>query len=137
MGAPRIYRLFLRYMIKCSLDEAAWFDILSIHEVKIENSKDPELLAKNIDNFDNLKNEISGHIGRELFNSILLSEEYKNLVMTNSFIFEMVDDVKRIDNPFAARMDGLNYERYLNKKSLTDKFFGGNIKEVKLGYDKK
>ena len=69
------------------------------------------------------------------FNTIIKSEEYKNLLLANKKTFKAVDKAKK-DLIKASYVDECNYERYLAKKSLQDKFFSTALRETKIGYTK-
>jgi hypothetical protein len=61
------------------------------------------------------------------------SEEYESLYEVNLALFNLVDEIKRVKTD-ALEVDKLVYKRYLAKKALQDKFFGGNFSEQKIGY---
>ncbi len=118
--------------IKCSLDIGAWFDIISVYNVKI-NSCPKEASEKNKVNFQNLEKEISECIGAAKFKEIIDSDFYKELYQTNLDIFKLVDKVKE-EPGIAKDMDALNYKRYIVKSGLQENFFGSKMSEIKIGY---
>ena len=64
------------------------------------------------------------------------SVEYKKLYEVNTKTFEAVDDAKE-DGVKASYVDKCNYERYLAKVALQERFFPEeDMKENKLGYEK-
>lgn len=116
-------------MIKISVDEAYAFDYLSILQLKKNN-------GSNVDNIINIiTSELQKQIGHKKLDSILKSEEYKNLYDSNKKTFEAVDKAKT-DEVKASYVDQCNYNRMLNKQILQEIFFGGNLTETKLGYEK-
>jgi hypothetical protein len=73
--------------------------------------------------------------GGENFLAAYRSDLYLDLIQANLDVFNMVNQIKKggID---ARVVDELNYERYLAKQAIQDKFFGGGKSEEKLGYNK-
>ena len=116
-------------MIKISLDEAFVFDMLSIHDIKRQKLKDDKSILTN-KKFNDLCLEISSQIGHDKFSDILNSIEYKKMCEANSKVFELVDLCKT-DNGLAKMTDDANYERFLRKIDLQNKFFDQKISEVK------
>jgi hypothetical protein len=117
-------------MITISLDEAYIFDILSIHEIKKNKSSGAQ---PHVDNFNKLYTEIANQIGIDKINKILLSKEYADLVSANTETFNLVDMVKL--NPCLGKeIDQSNFNRYLKKVALQEKFFQSQITETKIGY---
>jgi hypothetical protein len=117
-------------MIKISLDESYVFDILTIYQVKINKSTDKEI---HINNFNKLFEEISDKIGKEKMKQITNSQEYDNLFKANMATFDLVDRVK--SNPhLGLAVDQSNYDRYLRKVALQEKFFELKVTETKIGY---
>lgn len=117
-------------MITVSLDEGYIFDILAILNVKISQSSG-QIKDKVISNFQFLSNEIKNQIGESLFNKIICSEEYKNLYNANKLVFDLVEKAKK-DEVLASVVDSANYDRYLCKIKLQNKFFQTEVKEIKL-----
>ena len=116
-------------MIKVSLDEAYVFDLLSIYAVKIDNSEGDKK-RQSEKNYNLLSNEIIESIGIDKFTDIILSDEYKNLVHANQIVFDLVDRAK--ENKLAKATADANYERYLKKVELQQKFFETKITEIKI-----
>ena len=116
-------------MIKVSLDEAYVFDMLAILDVKkqlFSNEKLETVLgARTI-----MVEEICHQIGEEKFQQIISSEEYANLIQANKFVFILVDQTK-LEGGLAKQVDDANYNRYLKKQSLQQKFFDTQMKETK------
>lgn len=117
-------------MIKISLDEGYVFDLLAIHLVK--SRKKPSVL--NYQNYFDLANEIKDQLTLEKFSDVIDSKEFDELVNVNNAVFEAVDLAKTDEIP-ASAVDHLNYKRYLAKKKVQEKFFGGELKEQKIGYN--
>ena len=114
-----------------SLDWGAIWDILSIFDVKIEESSGGNVI-KNLENYYELSCEIRSQIGEEFY-KVINSKEYKELYLANKKTFKKIEEVQK-SNGLAKQVDGLNYKRFLKKCALQKKYFGGNISEVKLGY---
>jgi len=122
-------------MIKISLDEAYVFDLLSILDLKRTKSAGKEDNQKHIENYDTLYDEISEQITDIKMHQVIKSEEYKNLVVINSKVFDLVDLGK--DQEGLAKTTAMaNYDRFILKNKLQKKFFKNPLKEAKIGYDK-
>jgi hypothetical protein len=88
-------------MILLEVDEAYAFDFLSILEVKKNKSG-------NRKNYEICKGYLRKQIDGNLFDSILNSDVYRDLVNVNLAIFDCVDEVKK--NPcIGLQIDSLNY----------------------------
>lgn len=117
-------------MIKISLDESYVLDILSIYDVKKIKSPNNQIHSNN---YNNLYKEIALQIGNDKINDILLSKEYLDLLEANTTTFNLVDSVKL--NPCLGKeIDESNYNRYLKKIALQEKFFHSKVTETKIGY---
>ena len=116
-------------MIKISLDEAYVFDLLSIYAVKIDNSEGDKK-KQNLKNYELLAKEIQNEIGVAKFSQIIFSDEFKALKDANQIVFELVDRAK--ENKLAKATADANYERYIKKIELQQKFFETKITEVKI-----
>lgn len=116
-------------MIKVSLDEAFVFDLLAIFEVKSKNFTGEKLLAT-LDAMSDLIEEISEQLGKDKFEIIIASSEYKSLVEANSKVFLYIDQVRE-STGFAKEVDDANYERYICKTNLQEKFFFNKLTELK------
>jgi hypothetical protein len=116
-------------MIKVSLDEAYVFDMLAILDVKKQlfssEKLDSVLSARAI-----MVDEICNQIGDDKFHEIISSVEYSNLIEANNFVFNLVDQTKT-EGGLAKQVDDANYNRYLKKQNLQNKFFTTKMKEVK------
>lgn len=115
-------------MINLNVDEAYAFDFLTILYLKKEKNKEYLKTWK----------ECSAYIKKQMpkiFNKIIKSKEYQNLLEANSKTFAAVDKAKN-DLVKASYVDQCNYERYLAKRDLQNKFFNTKLAEVKIGYDK-
>ncbi len=117
---------------KCSLDACAWFDILSIYNVKIKECSGIKK-EKSIDNFTKLGREIIDQIGKLKYDEILNSDEYHDLYQANLETFNKVELAQK-DNGLAKEVDSCNYQRFIRKTELQNKFFDNEINEVKVGY---
>jgi len=116
-------------MIKINVDEGYAFDFLAILNVKSKRNKD--ILTPH----NECRDFLISQIGDELFLEIESSEEYKSLLDINELIFETIDKLKKGDVE-AAYVDNLNYERFIHKKKIQDKFFDKGQSEIKIGYGK-
>jgi hypothetical protein len=116
-------------MIKITVDEAYAFDYYSILELKKVNGSNVDEIITTI------KTDIINQVGFELYEFIIKSEEYKDLYLANKLTFDAVDKAKT-DNVLASYVDKCNYLRMENKKKLQNKFFKGELSEVKIGYEK-
>lgn len=116
-------------MIKVSLDEAVVFDMLSILLIKTEKSKD----MQNTRNYLNFFEDIKDSIGLNKLREVMDSEEFEDLRKANNSVFSGVDLAKK-DLISASKLDALNYERFLCKKKIQEKFFEHKLKEQKIGY---
>ena len=116
-------------MIKISLDEAYVFDLLSIFQVKINNFTG-EKLEKTIQTMSNMIEEIIEQIGKDLYEEIINSQFYKELVDANQYVFDLVDQSKENDN-LAKITDDANYARHVKKMALQKHFFKNDLTEYK------
>jgi hypothetical protein len=116
-------------MLKISLDEAYVFDLLSIYSVKIENSFDHKKI-KLLESYKLLSSEIINQIGQKLYDEILNSDEYKDLISSNKNVFNLVD--KSGESELSKITSDANYDRYVKKHILQNKFFKTNLTEVKI-----
>jgi len=116
--------------MKITLPEGYIFDILSIYQVKILKSNNDKVSLRN---FNNLLEEIYEQIGKERTTTIIDSKEYNDLYIANLATFDLVDLVKS-DPCLGKQVDESNYNRYLKKVALQEKFFKSKITEIKIGY---
>jgi hypothetical protein len=117
-------------MIKISLDESYVFDLLSINEVKLESTNDLNKKTILQNSYNSLKTEIIDSIGSDLFIEIIDSKEYLDLKMSNKHVFDLVDRANETE--LSKLTADANYQRYLNKMSLQNKFFITKLTEVKI-----
>jgi hypothetical protein len=116
-------------MISILVDESYAYDYLSILHIKGRNKNCADLRLS----IELCYDSIAGQVGQQLHNTIILSEEYENLLEANRETFEAVDKAKT-DAVKASLIDALNYKRYLCKKDLQERFFECPQKEIKIGY---
>lgn len=103
-------------MINILVDEAYAFDYLAVLEIKKDLSQSAHkawVMCKEymMKQFDIL-----------IWESIILSKEYKNLIDINKEVFIAVD-AARYGNISAKEVDTKNMQRYHAKKALQEKFF--------------
>jgi hypothetical protein len=84
-------------------------------------------------NYLNFVADIKDEIGLEKLYEVMNSQEFEELRKANGEVFLGVDLAKE-DKIRASTLDALNYERYLCKKKIQEKFFNGEISEKKIGY---
>ena len=115
--------------IKVELDAGYVFDMLAILKVKNEMNGD----MKSILNLLEFEEGVYTQISIERFNKILNSGEFQDLYYKNLEIFCAVDKAK-LDEIKASQVDRLNYDRWVLKNKLQEKFFGEKTTEQKIGY---
>jgi hypothetical protein len=112
-------------MIELIVDESYAFDYLSILQIKSE-------ISNNTEKFDLIYQDLKSKL--DIFDIIIKSKEYKDVYNANKKIFEAVDLAK--ENKVDAKyVDVCNYERYIVKVKLQNKFFGNDLIEKKIGYE--
>lgn len=116
-------------MIKIGLDEAYVFDMLSVFDVKIKKLDD-EKLAKTIEKMSDMIEEVVNQIGNDKYQLIIQSNEYKEMVLANQRVFELIDESK-LDSGLAKKTDDANYQRHIAKMNLQNTFFDNELTEVK------
>lgn len=116
-------------MLRISLDEAYVFDILSIHQVKINNANDTKLTQLQ-NSYNLLSKEIINQIGKRLFDEIISNQLYKELIDANQLVFNLVDRANETE--LSKLTADANYQRYIKKIELQNKFFNNTITEIKL-----
>jgi len=116
-------------MIKISLDEAYVFDMLSVFDVKIKNF-DGEKLAKTLEKFADMREEVIEQIGKEKYHQIASSVEYQNMIYANQRVFDLIDESKH-DTGLAKITDDANYDRHIAKMALQKRFFESDLTEFK------
>lgn len=120
-------------ILNYKIETAAFFDILSVWEIKWAfSSKKRDIIWKEM---KAVENSLKEQLGDHDFDLIYSSPEYSELLKANQNIFFTIDWIKKPDNNMLARdLDALNYKRYQAKMNLQKRFFG-NLNEVKIGYD--
>lgn len=116
-------------MIKISVDHAYAFDMLAILLVKSKKQNN----IQNAQNYFAAASEIKDQIGVDKMQEVLNSQEFHDLRDINSEIFDLVTKAQT-DECLASDIDKGNYQRYLAKKIVQERFFGGELKEQKIGY---
>jgi len=107
-----------------------YWDYLSIIGVKFDKTQKPEAYAQYLRCKDNLVNQI----GLEKFDEIFASDEYIALYDVNSYLFGLVDEIKK-DKSIGQELDNQVYQRWLRKKALQEKFYPeSEYSEIKVGY---
>jgi hypothetical protein len=112
-------------MINLSVDEAYVFDYLSILQIKKNNT------LIDLRNFDNCATSIMSQIGKQLFNKVVASEQYANLVKTNQLVYDQIEQIRGGTNLSAKEVDDANMLRFKYKKELQKIFFNTNLVEQK------
>lgn len=122
-------------MITIEIDEGEAYDKLSILEIKCmkTNWQNPKAFA----NYSLLKSQIATADSKK-FLEVHASEEYQKLLDINFEIFNHIDDMKKrtATGEDAIFIDSKNYERFLQKKELQDKYYPSSLgpSEQKFGY---
>lgn len=116
-------------MIKISLDEAYVFDMLSILCVKMKKLNGDKFEITRY-KYETLTNEIQEQIGVFLFEKIISSKEFLEMIDANEKIFNLIDQDKTKDS-LAQITDDANHIRFLKKLALQDKFFDQKLTEMK------
>lgn len=111
-------------MINLLVDEAYAFDYLSILEVKKQFNKDSDAY------YDCLIN-IREQVGEVLFEEIVQSPQYADLVRTNKTVFDYVEKIRNGVQVCAKDVDDANMARYMYKKELQVRFFSTALTEKK------
>lgn len=116
-------------MINLSIDEAYAFDYLAIIQVKQNRSpsdKNSKALSRCS---DELKKQC------DIFDKIMASKEYANLIKINTHIFDLIDQLRRGAAISAKKIDDANMERYFRKCDLQEAFFKESLEENKITYN--
>jgi hypothetical protein len=113
-------------MISLLVDEGYAFDYLSILEVK--NKLHPSVTKQEtyLECFNYLKNQLDN------FDNIYNSTEYKDLLQSNIYTFNLIDKLRNGELVTAKEIDDANMERFHKKKSLQNTFFRSVMKEEKI-----
>ena len=115
-------------MITLKVDEAYAFDYLSILEIKKQKTNDESKWSECLDH-------LSCQFDTDSFKEMIVSQEYKDMIKANQLTFEAVDKAKR--NEVSAKdVDYCNFQRHLAKENFQRKFFGSDLSEKKIGYEK-
>jgi hypothetical protein len=116
-------------MIKIEVDEAYAFDYLAILEIKRKNS------TKDLCTFNYQRSIIIEQIGSHLFEQIIMSDLYRELVKINQSIYDMIDLIRQDYLEMDARVvDDANMTRFNLKRKLQDEFFMNELIETKRIY---
>jgi hypothetical protein len=102
-------------MINIRTDEGYAFDYLAILEVK-------KNLLQQEDNWINCFNFLKSQFDENIWNIIINSKEYNQLVDVNTKTFHAVNQA-RYGDISAKEVDNCNMERYLAKQNFQLKFF--------------
>lgn len=112
-------------MILLPVDEGYAYDVLSICEVKVIKK-----LPNSEKNFTLINESLQNQLG-EIHAKILSSDEYLELIKTNTLTFDAVEKA-RYGSITAKEVDDLNMKRFFCKKQLQEKFFPNRtILEIK------
>jgi hypothetical protein len=103
-------------MINLLVDEGYAFDYLAILEIKKNN--DANQIKLWIDCF----NYLSKQFDEQLWNQLITSEEYKQIVDVNKKTFDAVEKA-RYGEISAKEVDLCNMERFKAKQKFRNKFF--------------
>ena len=118
-------------MVTVTIDEAYAFDMLSILQVKLNESIDETKRISIEQNYRILSNDLQKQIGADKFQSVIKSHLYNELIIKNKEIFDLVDITKLMVGP-PQDLWKENYNRYLAKQALQKEFFENEILETKL-----
>lgn len=112
-------------MINLKVDESYAFDYLSILEVKKNKTN------SGIENWSFCFNFLKNQIEENLFNQIINSNEYKDMINANLNTFDAVEKA-RYGLISAKEVDDWNMKRYEAKVKFQNKFFPSKkITEIK------
>lgn len=118
-------------MIFIPIEESAAFDMLSILQVKMENTLDPEKLKQINEDYQKLSFYIKDQIGENKYNLVLQSHEYLELKSANTDTFKYVDLAAK-DNGLAYSAYAANMVRFSKKKDIQKIFFNKTLREIKI-----
>jgi hypothetical protein len=117
-------------MLLLKVDEAYAFDYLSILFVK------KELSDKNKQNWNLCYDFIKSQINDEaLWEKIINSEEFKEMITANKITFDAVAKAKN-NEVTAQYVDKCNFLRHSAKENFQKEFFNSDLQEQKIGYEK-
>jgi hypothetical protein len=117
-------------MINLLVDEAYAFDYLAIMQVKYNRYPND----KNLKAFNRCSNELEKQC--DSFEKIISSQQYRNLVEINTYIFDLIDKLRRGISISAKKIDDANMERYFKKRDLQESFFNKDLEENKIIYNR-
>lgn len=106
-------------MINLPVDEAYAFDYLSILYIKHKQMKDNQKIQSII---DLCENEIKNQIGQDLWQKIILSKQFNNMILVNQQVFDAVEKA-RYGDISAKEVDIYNMKRFIAKNELQKIFF--------------
>ena len=112
-------------MINLLVDEAYSFDYLAILFIKknINNNC--------LDTWIKCSNHIKSQIGEDMWNKVVESKEYSDLIEINQQVFDAVERA-RYGSISAKEVDYKNMQRYYQKIKLQNAFFANSqVKETK------
>lgn len=113
-------------MINLLVDEAYAFDFISVLDIKKNNS------SKDQENFDITCDYIRSQVGHELFDLIINSQIYNEMIEANKVIYDLIDDIRVRHIIMDAKIvDDANNQRFFLKKKLQENFFNDNLTESK------
>lgn len=116
-------------MIKLCVDESYAFEYYCILLVKYQKLYLPELISQ----IKIQKQNLISQIGEPMFNAVCSSDEFKKMIETNIFTFDMVDKAKE-NLVKASEVDKCSLMRKQAKDALQEKFFSSHNLETKMGY---
>jgi len=116
-------------MVNILVDEAYAFDYLAILQLKVDKG-----YLKQEDINPDIQ-FVKTQVGPTLYHEVVTSSVYKQLCKANVKTFDAVDAAKE-DKILASEVDRCNYGRSVAKRLLQEQFFGGNLRETKIGYEK-
>ncbi len=111
-------------MINLCVDEAYAFDYLSILQIKNGRSEQAKQAWQNCYNY------LRAQMPNDLFDQIINSQEYENMLFVNRKTFDAVE-LARYGNITAKEVDNANMERHQAKVILQKRFFLTNLTEQK------
>ena len=113
-------------MINIKVDEAYAFDMLSVLDIKKKNSLTDKY------NFDTMCNDIKNEVGPTLFEKIMNSSLYCEMVKVNKTIYDLIEVIRKgVIKLDATVMDDANTERFKIKRKLQSEFIFNELVENK------
>ena len=111
-------------MVLLPVDEAYAFDYFAILCVKQANRVQCEKERHKCESFIRIQ------IGSDKFDKVVASDEFAQLHLANTKVWNMVDMAIR-DDVKASNVDAANQLRFKAKKALQQKWFGNELSEKK------